>query len=92
MTDDHLVIDGGLADGALDAGRCDARVGVGAFPGQRNPLSGSLTTTRGEVRELARLGDGFPASLEVVAPSAGPGGSQTVPPGAGLTGVHGGAP
>ena len=89
----ELAIDGRLVDGALDAGRCDARArGWRVSRGGVIPLSGSLTTTRGAVRGLATVGAEFPASLGLVAPSDAAGGSQTVPPGAGPTGAHGGAP
>ncbi len=72
-----------------------ARVASESDPLQRRGLTGSLTTTRAELRLLATFDDVFPASLGIVLPIDCTGGSQTVPPevGAGaMTGAHGGAP
>jgi hypothetical protein len=65
--------------------------------GQRGWSSGSLTTTREELRELTTFADGLPTSLVVVDPSiTRAGGSQMVPDcapaGVGTTVAHGGAP
>ena len=69
-----------------------AASGLERFQGRRIPLSGSLTTTRGVLRVLATADDEVPASLVVVGPSVGAGGSHGVPPGTGMTCAHGGAP
>jgi hypothetical protein len=90
LTDDSLTAPSTLvvATASFDRDFCQGHRGRG---------SGSLTTTRGELRELTTLDEEVPTSLDVAEPSiTRAGGSLTVadaaPAGAGTTVAHGGAP